>query len=76
MSPTQHAKLTNVDIPEPVKMLHTYSRHVLTGGQSIKIPVDANVFGDEQMVYIFFDDIHNMCELEAIAASCICVYIW
>ncbi|XP_057803010.1 uncharacterized protein LOC131018301 [Salvia miltiorrhiza] len=69
-------KLTATDIPMSLKMLHKYASVALFDGFTIKGSVDPLVFGHDLEVLIGFDDIHHMCELEALAASCICMYMW
>ncbi|KAH6783363.1 hypothetical protein C2S52_008322 [Perilla frutescens var. hirtella] len=71
-----HPKLKATDIPKVLKMLHSYSRLALIDGLSISIPLDDVVFGNEVTIYIFFEDVVNICELNAILAACLCAYIW
>ncbi|XP_057806813.1 uncharacterized protein LOC131021574 isoform X3 [Salvia miltiorrhiza] len=69
-------KLKATDVPTALKMLHKYASVALNGGRTIQFTLDPNVFGNNREVFVEFDEIHKMCELEPIAASSICVYIW
>ncbi|XP_057775346.1 uncharacterized protein LOC130994317 [Salvia miltiorrhiza] len=69
-------KLKATDVPTALKMLHKYACVALNGGRTIQFTLDPNVIGNNREVFVEFDEIHKMCELEPIAASSICVYIW
>ncbi|XP_057779817.1 uncharacterized protein LOC130998419 [Salvia miltiorrhiza] len=59
-------------------MLHTYGMVALIDGLSIEITIKGSVVGDEKniKVFIVLDNIRHMCELDALEACCIYVYIW
>ncbi|KAH6782114.1 hypothetical protein C2S51_007407 [Perilla frutescens var. frutescens] len=75
-TPKSLPKLKATNVPKVLKMLHSYSRFALNDGLNISIPLADNVFGNEVTIYIFFEDVNNMCELNAISAACLSVYIW
>ncbi|KAH6779537.1 hypothetical protein C2S52_010774 [Perilla frutescens var. hirtella] len=73
-TPKSLPKLKATDVPKVLKILHSYSRFALNDGLSISIPLADNVFGNEVTIYIFFEDVNNMCELNAISAACLHLY--
>ncbi|KAH6778004.1 hypothetical protein C2S52_006481 [Perilla frutescens var. hirtella] len=68
--------LREANMPKTLKLLYSYSRHALNNGSSIAIRLDNDVFGCELNLFIFIEDVYNLCEFEPISAGCICVYFW
>ncbi|KAH6834369.1 hypothetical protein C2S53_012116 [Perilla frutescens var. hirtella] len=68
--------LKEMNVPKTLKLLYSYSRHALHNGSSIEIPLDDDVLGYELTVFIFIEDVYNLCEFEPISVGCICVYLW
>ncbi|KAH6754815.1 hypothetical protein C2S53_020112 [Perilla frutescens var. hirtella] len=76
VSPMSNTRdLREANMPKTLKLLYSYSRHALNNGSSIAIRLDDDVFGCELNLFIFIEDVYNLCEFEPISAGCICVYL-
>ncbi|XP_019196472.1 PREDICTED: uncharacterized protein LOC109190440 [Ipomoea nil] len=69
-------ELNSSSMPKSLWLLYCYYKRALGNGESLKIVLDENVFGEECTLYVHDEDVTPFCQLMPISYTCIAVYIW
>nr|GMC99464.1 uncharacterized protein LOC109166346 [Ipomoea batatas] len=72
----QKLELNSSSMPKSLWLLYCYYKRALDDGDTIKVILDFNVFGETCTLYVNVEDVTPFCQLMPISYTCIGVYIW
>nr|GMD03621.1 putative Ulp1 protease family catalytic domain, putative transposase, Ptta/En/Spm, plant [Ipomoea batatas] len=72
----QKLELNSSSMPKSLWLLYCYFKRALDDGDTIKVILDFNVFGETCTLYVNVEDVTPFCQLMPISYTCIGVYIW
>ncbi|PON68165.1 hypothetical protein PanWU01x14_097250 [Parasponia andersonii] len=66
---------SQVEIPAPLEVVVRYAEQALKDGQTISVPMPADIVGYEHTLIVLQEDIVQFGKLEEISATCIAIYL-
>nr|GMD84512.1 putative Ulp1 protease family catalytic domain-containing protein [Ipomoea batatas] len=69
-------ELNSSSMPKSLWLLYCYYKRALDHGETIKVILDFDVFGETCTLYVNEEDVTPFCQLMPISYTCIGVYIW
>nr|GMD22314.1 putative Ulp1 protease family catalytic domain, putative transposase, Ptta/En/Spm, plant [Ipomoea batatas] len=69
-------ELNSSSMPKSLWLLYCYYKRALDNGETIKVILDFDVFGETCTLYVNEEDVTPFCQLMPISYTCIGVYIW
>ena len=75
LATSDHPTKKSTPLPPALNVLQKYAIRSMKEGETIRIRMEKEIFGNEYNAYIVREDIENFCHLQAISTGCIAVYM-